>query len=146
MKILYIAKVEYFTQLLYLYLCGQHYIVTQALLIRTTLIKTDYCFAGKDITQKLYSLNEHLCGITEDNEQKRQNELRHLSNRSLSLDAVNTGTTGRVRSMFFKATQRKPSFSSSGCEYPFVFSYIFSIHFHVSNIIYYSCCCEYIMR
>lgn len=69
---------------------------------------------GKDITQKLYSLNEHLNGLEDDRQRVKRDELwakAHI--RSISMDAVNTGTTGLVRSTAFHSTQRKHSLNSS---------------------------------
>ncbi|KAK9693994.1 Popeye protein conserved region [Popillia japonica] len=72
------------------------------------------CIIGKDITQKLYSLNEHLSGLEDDRKRGRRDELwARTHSRSMSMDAVNTGTTGRVRSTTYKNSQRKLSLNSA---------------------------------
>lgn len=62
----------------------------------------DLICSGKDITHKLYSLNEHLGGL-KTSETERFNEAckKNLS-RSLSLDAVHTGRNGNVRSVSYR--------------------------------------------
>ncbi|XP_012277107.1 blood vessel epicardial substance [Orussus abietinus] len=60
---------------------------------------------GKDITSKLYALNEQLAGIAAANENAAGNPYRGVA-RSLSVDAVNTETAGRVRSTTWKAQRR----------------------------------------
>ncbi|XP_045471390.1 blood vessel epicardial substance-A-like [Harmonia axyridis] len=61
---------------------------------------------GKDITQKLYAINDHLTGLNDDiNRSKRNAMWAKTQNRSMSLDAVNTGTTGLVRSQAYKKSQ-----------------------------------------
>lgn len=57
---------------------------------------------GKDITSKLYALNEQLAGVATASENATSNPYRGVS-RSLSVDAVNTETAGRVRSTTWKA-------------------------------------------
>lgn len=77
--------------------------------------------AGKDITQKLYSLNEHLTGLTA--ERKREKSVEQWTrahNRSMSVDAVNTGTTGFVRSEHFLGSDRQSSFKSGSSECKFL--------------------------
>jgi hypothetical protein len=66
---------------------------------------------GKDITHKLYSLNEHLGAMA--NSEAAANALgRHpdywrTMNRSLSVDAVHTGTRGHVRSLAWRTQQQR---------------------------------------
>nr|CAD7200297.1 unnamed protein product [Timema douglasi]CAD7406822.1 unnamed protein product [Timema poppensis] len=72
---------------------------------------------GKDITHKLYSLNEHL--DTSKNDEGRSNLGCHSDywktmNRSLSVDAVHTGTQGHVRSLVWRTqNQRRASITNS---------------------------------
>lgn len=74
---------------------------------------------GKDITQKLYSLNEHLHGLEDDRQRVKRDALwAKAHKRSMSMDAVNTGTTGLVRSTAYNATQRKHSLNSSQSKIP----------------------------
>ncbi|XP_071053052.1 blood vessel epicardial substance-A-like [Onthophagus taurus] len=69
---------------------------------------------GKDITQKLYSLNEHLTGLEDDRKRVRHGEIwARAHSRSMSMDAVNTGTTGLVRSTNYKSALRKYSLNSA---------------------------------
>ncbi|XP_066593938.1 blood vessel epicardial substance-B-like [Prorops nasuta] len=63
---------------------------------------------GKDITTKLYALNEQLAGVAATNEQNADNPYRGVA-RSLSVDAVNTEVAGRVRSLNWKAQKRDSS-------------------------------------
>ncbi|KAL6266233.1 blood vessel epicardial substance-like [Pogonomyrmex barbatus] len=56
---------------------------------------------GKDITSKLYALNEQLAGVASASENATSNPYRGVT-RSLSVDAVNTETAGRVRSTTWK--------------------------------------------
>ncbi|KAK0180117.1 hypothetical protein PV327_005791 [Microctonus hyperodae] len=62
---------------------------------------------GKDITTKLYALNEQLAGVAAAHENAVSNPYRGVA-RSMSVDAVNTETAGRVRSNTWK-TQRRHS-------------------------------------
>ncbi|XP_034945749.1 blood vessel epicardial substance-like [Chelonus insularis] len=62
---------------------------------------------GKDITSKLYALNEQLAGVAAAHENAVSNPYRGVA-RSMSVDAVNTETAGRVRSNTWK-TQRRHS-------------------------------------
>ncbi|XP_015108580.1 blood vessel epicardial substance [Diachasma alloeum] len=62
--------------------------------VLTTLI-------GKDITTKLYALNEQLAGVAAAHENAVSNPYRGIA-RSVSVDAVNTETAGRVRSNTWK--------------------------------------------
>lgn len=70
---------------------------------------------GKDITQKLYSLNEHLSDLDDERKRGKRDELwARAHTRSMSMDAVNTGPTGLVRSQAFKNNNRKHSINSEG--------------------------------
>ncbi|KAH0949603.1 hypothetical protein HN011_004712 [Eciton burchellii] len=60
---------------------------------------------GKDITSKLYALNEQLAGVATASENATSNPYRAVS-RSLSVDAVNTETAGKVRSTTWKEQKR----------------------------------------
>lgn len=60
---------------------------------------------GKDITSKLYALNEQLAGVATASENATSNPYRGVS-RSLSVDAVNTETAGRVRSATWKSQRQ----------------------------------------
>ncbi|XP_011300277.1 blood vessel epicardial substance-like [Fopius arisanus] len=62
--------------------------------VLTTLI-------GKDITSKLYALNEQLAGVAAAHENAVSNPYRGIA-RSVSVDAVDTETAGRVRSHTWK--------------------------------------------
>lgn len=62
---------------------------------------------GKDITSKLYALNEQLAGVATASENATSNPYRGVT-RSISVDAVNTEVAGRVRSTTWK-TQRRYS-------------------------------------
>jgi hypothetical protein len=67
--------------------------------------------AGKDITHKLYSLNEHLGAMSSSeaaaNALGRQSDHWRTMNRSLSVDAVHTGTRGHVRSIAWRNQQQR---------------------------------------
>jgi len=63
------------------------------------------CTAGKDITHKMYSLNEQLGQAKSFDDQTRaarNDHWRQAIYRSVSYDAVNTGTKGTVRSNAWK--------------------------------------------
>lgn len=60
---------------------------------------------GKDITTKLYALNEQLAGVAAAHENAVSNPYRGVA-RSMSVDAVNTETAGRVRSSTWKSQRR----------------------------------------
>ena len=66
--------------------------------------------AGKDITHKLYSLNEHL-GTAANAEAaaalNRPSDHWRSMNRSLSVDAVHTGTRGHVRSLAWRTQHQR---------------------------------------
>lgn len=74
---------------------------------------------GKDITSKLYALNEQLAGVAAASETTTSNPYRGVA-RSLSVDAVNTETAGRVRSTTWKA-QRRHSNPRSDSKFHFNF-------------------------
>ncbi|XP_011332880.1 blood vessel epicardial substance isoform X3 [Ooceraea biroi] len=76
---------------------------------------------GKDVTSKLYALNEQLAGVATASENATSNPYRGVS-RSLSVDAVNTETAGRVRSATWKA-QRRCSNSRSNKNSPTRYSH-----------------------
>lgn len=69
-----------------------------------------YLFAlGKDITHKMYSLNEqvgHMCTAKALSRANMEDHWRRSMNRSVSVDAVNTGTKGHVRSIAWKQTEK----------------------------------------
>ncbi|KAG7208489.1 hypothetical protein KM043_014715 [Ampulex compressa] len=72
---------------------------------------------GKDITSKLYALNEQLAGVATTSENATSNPYRGVA-RSLSVDAVNTETAGRVRSTTWKAQRRHSNpRSDSKCDH-----------------------------
>jgi len=74
---------------------------------------------GKDITSKLYALNEQLAGVAIASENATSNPYRAVS-RSLSVDAVNTETAGKVRSTTWKEQKRYTnSGSNSKCRTAF---------------------------
>lgn len=85
-----------------------------------------YCcafFVGKDITYKLYSLNEHLSGINAERKREKKGPFwARTHSRSMSVDAVNTGTTGLVHTDTLSKTQRKLPFSSTECKFFFKFT------------------------
>lgn len=60
---------------------------------------------GKDITTKLYALNEQLAGVAAAHEHAVTTPYRGVA-RSMSCDAVNTEIAGRVRSSVWNATRR----------------------------------------
>ncbi|XP_011697432.1 PREDICTED: blood vessel epicardial substance-like [Wasmannia auropunctata] len=60
---------------------------------------------GKDITSKLYALNEQLAGVATASENATSNPYRGVT-RSLSVDAVNTETAGKVRSTTWKVQRQ----------------------------------------
>jgi len=65
---------------------------------------------GKDITHKLYSLNEHLGALASINlaaDLSRQPDHWRTMSRSLSVDAVHTGTRGHVRSLAWRNQQQR---------------------------------------
>ncbi|XP_067011153.2 popeye domain-containing protein 2-like [Anabrus simplex] len=70
---------------------------------------------GKDITHKLYSLNEQL-GATQSTDigglGRPSDHWRKSMSRSLSVDAVHTGTRGHVRSLVWRAQQQRRTSSA----------------------------------
>jgi len=65
---------------------------------------------GKDITHKLYSLNEHLGALASVNFAAgigRHSDHWSSMSRSLSVDAVHTGTRGHVRSQAWRNQQQR---------------------------------------
>ncbi|KAL1454962.1 hypothetical protein WDU94_009089 [Cyamophila willieti] len=77
-----------------LYLCWSRISLDRLLRHRPMLKSVFSCLIGKDITQKLYSLNE----LISNNSQNSAEPWRHKMNRSVSVDAVNTTSRGQVRS------------------------------------------------
>ncbi|XP_012534851.1 uncharacterized protein LOC105835820 isoform X3 [Monomorium pharaonis] len=69
---------------------------------------------GKDITSKLYALNEQLAGVATASENATSNPYRGVT-RSLSVDAVNTETAGKVRSTTWKTQRQYNSRNDSNC-------------------------------
>lgn len=96
------------------YLCWSRMKLERVLRHRPILKVVLDCIIGKDITQKLYALNEHLSGLNDERKRERRDDMwAKTHNRSMSMDAVNTGTTGLVRSQAFKHSNRKSSLNSS---------------------------------
>ncbi|KAK4879120.1 hypothetical protein RN001_007266 [Aquatica leii] len=90
------------------YLCWSRMKLERFLRHRPLLKIVLDCIIGKDITYKLYSLNEHLSGLSAERSRTRRGELwAKTHNRSMSVDAVNTGTTGLVRSHAFSVAHKK---------------------------------------
>ncbi|KAG8234729.1 hypothetical protein J437_LFUL000963 [Ladona fulva] len=103
------------------FLCWSRNKLEKLLAMRPLLGAVIHNLIGKDITQKLYSLNEHLnphpsgtTGRRGDNADKwrRTESEGRFFKRSLSVDAVNTGSKGRVRSMAWKVGRPFPSNAS----------------------------------
>ncbi|KAJ1528671.1 hypothetical protein ONE63_007065 [Megalurothrips usitatus] len=67
---------------------------------------------GKDITHKLYSLNEQMHG-NDRARAIRSDHWRRSMARSVSVDAVNTGTRGHVRSAAFKHARKERAASAA---------------------------------
>nr|XP_023019981.1 blood vessel epicardial substance-A-like [Leptinotarsa decemlineata] len=85
------------------YLCWPRMKLERVLRHRPMLKVVLDAIIGKDITQKLYALNEHLSGLSEERERGKRNKLwAKTHSRSMSLDAVNTGNTGLVRSSAYR--------------------------------------------
>ncbi|XP_065225725.1 blood vessel epicardial substance-A-like [Planococcus citri] len=64
---------------------------------------------GKDITHKMYSLNEQIgqmCTTEALSRAAKEDHWRRSMNRSVSVDAVDTGTRGQVRSTAWKQAER----------------------------------------
>ncbi|KAL1497062.1 hypothetical protein ABEB36_008087 [Hypothenemus hampei] len=95
-----------------IYLCWSRMKLERVLRHRPMLKTVLDAIIGKDITQKLYALNEHLSGLTEERKRDKRNALwAKTHSRSMSMDAVNTGTTGLVRSQAYKMASKGPPFS-----------------------------------
>ncbi|XP_021936877.1 blood vessel epicardial substance-A-like isoform X2 [Zootermopsis nevadensis] len=94
-----------------LYMCWSRLKLKRVLRHRPGLQVVLSNIIGKDITQKLYSLNEHL-GAMANIEMAakalgRSPDHWRSMNRSLSMDAVHTGTRGHVRSVSWRAQQQR---------------------------------------
>ncbi|XP_057665400.1 blood vessel epicardial substance-B-like [Diorhabda carinulata] len=89
------------------YLCWPRMKLERVLRHRPMLKVVLDSLIGKDITQKLYALNEHLSGLNDKRERGQRNKLwARTHSRSMSLDAVNTGTTGLVRSQAYRLAEK----------------------------------------
>lgn len=91
---------------------------------------------GKDITHKMYSLNEQvgqLCTNEAMSRAAKEDHWRRSMNRSVSVDAVDTGTRGHVRSTAWKQVEEfrknsthseseSPLLAQQPCWYPIVAS------------------------
>nr|XP_015835225.1 PREDICTED: uncharacterized protein LOC100141516 [Tribolium castaneum] len=96
------------------YLCWPRMKLERVLRHRPILKVVLDSIIGKDITQKLYALNEHLTGLSDERQRGKRDEMwAKAHNRSMSMDAVNTGTTGLVRSQAYRSTHRKNSLTSN---------------------------------
>ncbi|XP_043467744.1 blood vessel epicardial substance-like isoform X2 [Leptopilina heterotoma] len=87
------------------YICWTRLKLLRVLRHRPLLKVVINTLIGKDITSKLYALNEQLAGVAAAHEHAVSNPYRGVA-RSLSVDAVNTETAGRVRSTTWKAHRR----------------------------------------
>ncbi|XP_044268786.1 uncharacterized protein LOC123013967 [Tribolium madens] len=95
------------------YLCWPRMKLERVLRHRPVLKVVLDSIIGKDITQKLYALNEHLTGLNDERKRGKRDEMwAKAHNRSMSMDAVNTGTTGLVRSHAYRTSHRKNSLTS----------------------------------
>ncbi|XP_060518626.1 blood vessel epicardial substance-B-like [Cylas formicarius] len=89
------------------YLCWSRMKLERVLRHRPMLKTVMDSIIGKDITQKLYALNEHLSGLSDERNREKRGELwAKAHTRSMSMDAVNTGTTGLVRSQAYRTSMR----------------------------------------
>ncbi|KAG6795840.1 blood vessel epicardial substance-like isoform X1 [Apis mellifera caucasica] len=88
-----------------IYICWTRIKLLRVLRHRPLLKVVLNTLIGKDITSKLYALNEQLAGVAATSETTTSNPYRGVA-RSLSVDAVNTETAGRVRSTTWKAQRR----------------------------------------
>ncbi|KAK5646074.1 hypothetical protein RI129_004538 [Pyrocoelia pectoralis] len=96
------------------YLCWSRMKLERYLRHRPLLKIVLDCIIGKDITYKLYSLNEHLSGLNAERNRERRGELwARAHNRSMSVDTVSTGATGLVRSKAYSVAQKKRSSNST---------------------------------
>uniref|UniRef100_A0A2S2R9Y9 Blood vessel epicardial substance-A n=1 Tax=Sipha flava TaxID=143950 RepID=A0A2S2R9Y9_9HEMI len=87
------------------YLCWQQSKLNRIFKHRTQLHAVITSLIGKDITHKMYSLNEQLGQAKSFDDQTRaarNDHWRQAIYRSVSFDAVNTGTKGTVRSNAWK--------------------------------------------
>uniref|UniRef100_A0A8D8Z0Q2 Blood vessel epicardial substance n=1 Tax=Cacopsylla melanoneura TaxID=428564 RepID=A0A8D8Z0Q2_9HEMI len=92
-----------------LYLCWSRISLDRLLRHRPMLKSVFNCLIGKDITQKLYALNE----LISNNAQNSAEPWRHKMNRSVSVDAVNTTSRGQVRSNDWRLQQSTSQQTSS---------------------------------
>ncbi|XP_054262612.1 blood vessel epicardial substance-like [Macrosteles quadrilineatus] len=91
-----------------LYLCWPKIKMARVLRHRPMLRTILSNLIGKDITQKLYSLNEQLGSALQlnmINKVPKADHWRYVMTRSLSVDAVSTGTKGHVRSHVWRQGQ-----------------------------------------
>ncbi|XP_049768100.1 blood vessel epicardial substance-like [Schistocerca cancellata] len=104
------------------YLCWNRLSLERVLRHRPLLKTVLDCIIGKDITQKLYALNEQVHAASAGEAAARQGALRasraadhwrRAMARSLSVDAVHTGARGHVRSL---AWQQRRASSNSGSD------------------------------
>ncbi|KAL1131492.1 hypothetical protein AAG570_011109 [Ranatra chinensis] len=109
-----------------MYLCWPKLKLDRVLRHRPTLKVILSNLIGKDITQKLYWLNEAIglsCGAgKESSSMTTCDHWRKVMPRSLSVDAVDTGTRGHVRSIAWRkqANNRRDSSVFSDCELTFI--------------------------
>ncbi|KAJ9591756.1 hypothetical protein L9F63_001692 [Diploptera punctata] len=93
-----------------LYVCWSRLKLERVLRHRPLLKVVLSNIIGKDITHKLYSLNENL-GTAANEEAlaalNRPSDHWRTMNRSLSVDAVHTGTRGHVRSLAWRTQQQR---------------------------------------
>ncbi|XP_034239009.1 blood vessel epicardial substance-like [Thrips palmi] len=96
-----------------LYLCWPRMKLSRVLRHRPQVRIVLDTLIGKDITHKLYSLNEQMHGAGERAKAVRSDHWRRSMARSVSVDAVNTGTRGNVRSTAFKAARKERASSAA---------------------------------
>ncbi|KAK6641510.1 hypothetical protein RUM44_013222 [Polyplax serrata] len=101
-----------------LYLCWPRLRLERVLRHRTVLRQVFESMIGKDITHKLYALNEHLGGLKMSKTEKFNTACRKSLNRSLSFDAVFTGRNGNVRSDFWRTKQEVTDEKNYPCSTP----------------------------
>ncbi|XP_020279164.1 blood vessel epicardial substance-like isoform X1 [Pseudomyrmex gracilis] len=87
------------------YICWTRMKLLRVLRHRPLLKVVLHTLIGKDITSKLYALNEQLAGVATTSENAPSIPYRGVS-RSLSVDAVNTETAGRIRSTNWKVQKQ----------------------------------------
>ncbi|XP_069686354.1 uncharacterized protein [Periplaneta americana] len=95
-----------------LYMCWSRLKLERVLRHRPLLKVVLSNIIGKDITHKLYSLNEHLGALANSEAAAsaalgRPSDHWRTMNRSLSVDAVHTGTRGHVRSLAWRTQQQR---------------------------------------